>query len=435
MLKLIKQHSVLALTLLAIFLVKIPPFYFLGITSTLLTSHTLARYLIFALFLVSAWQVFFGKGEAISQNGRNLTFVFLAYFFFQSFSVVGAESVEAFARVYKDIVFPGFFLFVVLFQTGIANGLAKIFVAAGIVNFFYQMAILLVPGAFRLFGERFIYSEHFQLVDINIQRGRLFVETYDEIAIPVILLLLFKEKRSKVRLGYLLVLVMIVVPSLLSNFRTRFLMLFFALTASFLIVVGGRLKAKLSLIGSLFVLAFIAHSVSFYFFGFSFLNRLALEDPGEDVQTIQSRFANLKASLDMGLARPLSGVGLNNYYYHLSEGRKGLFSISLNLARQREAEFASVNPHNIFAQIISETGILSFCFYLFMLGFFAKADIGIFKGKDGLKKSLAISFWTLFLYSIFNPTATLAYNSLFWILRAALIQDSPLRSLGNRSSA
>lgn len=431
--KYLRKSILLAALVLSIFLIKIPPFYFLGIKSSLLTTHTLSRFIIFFLFLFLSAKAWLERKDVFSREARTLVVLFLIYFLLQSISVLAVVDAGGFARVYKDIVFAGFFLFVALFEKKFIRSLIRVFILASIVNFFYQMVILWFPQAFAVFGERFVYAPHLELVNINIQRGRLFVETYDEIAIPFVLLLLSSARKTKSKLFFLSLLAAIIIPGLLSNFRTRILMLVFSLGASFFLILKTSKKVKIALLGGVLVLGALTHIVSSAIFGFSYLSRVALENQEEDVSPIGGRLENFKNAVAMGLSRPFSGVGLGGYSLYIPEGRKSVFSLGLNPFRKKQAEIASTNPHNIFAQTLSETGLISLVFFLFVLGVFLKGDLRIVKQGDKERVALVISFWTLFAYSVFNPSTTLGYNGLFWILRAALIQPTQPQNRGSRS--
>jgi O-antigen ligase len=120
----------------------------------------------------------------------------------------------------------------------------------------------------------------------------------------------------------------------------------------------------------------------------------------------------------MAQSQPLLGVGLGNYYDNLPPEKKSF--LSLSNWQNKESSIASTNPHDIFAQILSELGFVSLLFYLIMISYFAISDIKILLKQDNFAKAVVISFWSLFLYSLFNPTTTLTYNSLFWVLRALI---------------
>ncbi|HJX59390.1 MAG TPA: O-antigen ligase family protein [Patescibacteria group bacterium] len=415
----IRRYSVL-FVLVSIFLIKTPPFYlFPPIKSSLLTTHTLSRLFILLAFAGIYWEEIREKAKPLGQNAKLLLWFFVVYLIFQSLSLVGASNVIGFLQRYKDVVFPGLLLFVVVARRIKREKVVLIFLLAASVNFVYQMIMFFLPHIFRSWGNELVYSGHLELVLINLERGRMFIETYDEIAIPFIFFLLAKHNGRWARIGLIAIFLMVALPSFLSNFRSRAGILIIAFLASFLFLTGRKIKEKIVLVCLFLFLAMTAVIVSNTFFGFSVVDRFALRDTREDVETLLYRAENIGTSVDMGISQPLTGIGLGNYFDNLATSKK--MSKSLFNWVQREAEIASTNPHDIFLQTLSETGVLSLIFVIMLLGYFAYSDIIALKSKDYLTKALIIAFWTLFSYSLFNPTTTLGYNSLFWLLRGLII--------------
>jgi len=162
---------------------------------------------------------------------------------------------------------------------------------------------------------------------------------------------------------------------------------------------------------------YISYLTLQFTYGYTFFDRLSFQSKSEDVETISFREKNLQYSLDLGIKNFLTGVGLGNYYNNLPIHK---LNNPEQISIQAPLALASQNPHNIFAQILAETGIISLFFYIFMLLYFAIYDFKILLSKkDNLiyNKGFAISFWTLTIYSFFNPSIGLTYNLLFWGLR------------------
>lgn len=408
------------LLLISLLLIKIPPFYLIfPLKSSLLTTHTLARGLILLVFAAGLWEQLRGRLK-LGKSAKVLLCLFLAYLAFQSLSIVAATNITGFLQRYKDVVFPGLLLFGSLVVGLKRESVVKVFLASGVFNFGYQMLMFFLPGFFRTWAGEFVYSGHLELVLINLERARMFIETYDEVAIPFIFVLFVREKDRKNRLLLILLILAIALPSFLSNFRSRVLILGLGFVASFLLLTGRRLGEKLGLLAAFIVFGAVAVVISNTFFGFSVVDRFALRDAREDVETLEGRFENIGVSVDMGLANPLTGVGLGNYFDNLASNKK--ISRSLFNWVRREAEIASSNPHDIFLQTLSETGILSLIFMVGLLLYFAYLDLrALFVSKDKLRLAYIIAFWALFSYSVFNPTTTLGYNSLFWLLRGLII--------------
>jgi len=405
----------LYLFLICLFLIKIPPFYiFPPIKNGFLTTHTFARLIIVILFLK---QIFINK-KSFFYKRKPVIIFFLIYFGFVSLSIISTVNIKDYLLRYKDIVFPGLFMFLTLLFKNKKNAIIKIFFYAAIVNFCYQMLIFINPGAFTSFASFFVYSNHLELVLINIGRARIFIETYDEIVIPFVFFYLIKSKNDREKVFLYLILIFISLPSFLSNFRSRILMLFFSFIASFFFLTKKKFSQKFLIFILLIFIGYFSYVILNYNFNFSFVDRFALVDKKEDVNTIRYRWNNIIMSEEMAQSQPLFGVGLGNYYDNLPPEKKNF--LSLSNWQNKEAQIASTNPHNIFAQILSELGFLSLLFYLIMISYFAISDIKILLTQNNFTKAIIISFWSLFIFSLFNPTTTLTYNSLFWILRALI---------------
>jgi len=405
----------LYLFLICLFLIKVPPFYiFPPIKNGFLTTHTFARLIIVILFLK---QIFINK-KSFFYKRKPVIIFFLIYFGFVSLSIISTVNIKDYLLRYKDIVFPGLFMFLTLLFKNKKNAIIKIFFYAAIVNFCYQMLIFINPGAFTSFASFFVYSNHLELVLINIGRARIFIETYDEIVIPFVFFYLIKSKNDREKVFLYLILIFISLPSFLSNFRSRILMLFFSFIASFFFLTKKKFSQKFLIFIFLIFIGYFSYVILNYNFNFSFIDRFALTDKREDVNTIRYRWNNIIMSEEMAQSQPLFGVGLGNYYDNLPPEKKNF--LSLSNWQNKEAQIASTNPHNIFAQILSELGFLSLLFYLIMISYFAISDIKILLTQNNFTKAIIISFWSLFIFSLFNPTTTLTYNSLFWILRALI---------------
>lgn len=415
-----------ALFLLCLFLIKIPPLYpFFPIKNNILMTYGIAGIIVSIMFLFIMIKVLIeGKKFDIKNKNTKLLVFFLIYFAFQTFSVANAFSLGDFFHDYKNILIAGIFLFITVFvKENIRNYHSKVilvFFAAVVCNFFYQLLIFFTPDLFKAFGEVFIYSSHLNLVLANMQRGRIFIETYDEIIIPFIFIFFIRMKKNNKNLLFaFLLLMMIILPSFLSDFRTRILMLVFSFVASFIFLQRAKLFKVISFF-LLLIIIYLAYFILNSTYGYSFIDRLNFQSKAQDVETIDFRIRNILYSYDLGIKNPITGVGLGNYYQNLPTQKINyLYPNDPNT----ELTIASQNPHNIFAQIMAETGFLSLFFYIFMLCYFFISDFKNLRTKKLLNeysKGFIISFWTLFIYSVFNPAIGLTYNMLFWMLRALI---------------
>ena len=412
--------------LLCLFLIRIPPLYpFFLIKNNILMSYGIVGIITAMLFFFILVKVLKRDKTFVIKNNntKSLLIFFLIYFAFQTVSIVNAFSLGDFVHDYKNIFIAGLFLFVTVFmKEKVRNFHSKIiviFFAAGIFNFFYQLLIFFTPDLFKTLGGMFIYSGHLNLVLANMQRGRIFIETYDEILTPFIFIFFLKMKKNNRNILFvLLLLMMVILPSFLSDFRTRILMLVFSFIAS--VVLFQRTKIfRLSIFIFLLAVIYLAYFILNSTYGYSFIDRLNFQSQTQDVETIDFRLKNILYSYDLGIKNPITGVGLGNYYANLPI-QKINYTDSNNPSA--ELTIASQNPHNIFAQVLSETGFLSLFFYIFMLCYFLISDFKNLRIKktNEYSKGFIISFWTLFIYSLFNPVVGLTYNMLFWMLRALI---------------
>jgi len=88
--------------------------------------------------------------------------------------------------------------------------------------------------------------------------------------------------------------------------------------------------------------------------------------------------------------------------------------------------------HNLLVTTLAETGILGFlAIILLLLNFLSKDLYNLFKEKSDLKNAVIISFWTLMLFSLFNPHMIIRFYVLFWLYRIIIerlrVQESNKR--------
>jgi hypothetical protein len=423
-----KTHKLVApFFLISLIFLKLPPFYiFPPIQSSFLTSQALSSGLIFANFLIISLGLYLGKIKKPGKSTQTLLLIYLVFLFFNSVSIINAIDPMAFFQRYKNIWFAGLFLFSISFMDlKNLNLILKIFLVTAVINFIYQILMFMYPNQFINLARSVIYNPQLELVNINLARSRLFLETYDEITIPFLFLLFLKFKKTWPRVFIFFLFLAIAIPSFLSNFRTRIVMLIFAFIASFLLLTGKKVVTKIYFSIALIVLAVISAQILNSYFGFSFIDRFLLKDQHQDISTIQFRLNNLYLSADLGRAYPLTGIGIGNYDYYSKHDQA--ISLSLNSLSKKESEIASQDPHDIFAEIFAETGVLSFGFFLIILLIFVLGDLEfLIKGSNSTKTALVIAFWSLFVYSIFNPGNTLTFNALYWSLRGLITKDESL---------
>lgn len=397
---------------LSILLVILPSFTLLPLISS---SHTLVGLIWGGLFIYVLLHIIRDKINLVNKN--SLFRYFLIYFIFQSTSVIMAKNLGSFLSSYEKIFFAGIFIIISLYFIKDIKSIYKvIFVLflASAINLFSQVLMFFNYQFFLYIGGIFLNKNYIDLVSVNIQRGRVYLESYDEMLIPLILYLWTINKNRKFLVWFAFIIPII---SFLSLFRTKIIMLAFALLVSMGVYLREIKRYYLIPIGigiMLFSLYWFLSSLQVY----TVFDRLTLQY-NSDQATIASRIERWGFALDMGISSPVFGVGLGNYYDHLPSNKQQ--SISFYQLANQEYDIAAKDPHDIFFSSFAETGTLGLGTFVLLLLYFAKFDLGILKNKkNGLEKAFVISFWTLFLYSLANPSSSITYQGLFWLTRSVI---------------
>ncbi len=400
---------------LSVFLVSLPPIFFIFSRAN---SHTFAKLIWLFIFFVLAVR-FYQKGFNLKID-RGLLVLFLLYYVSQSFSIINAMSPVAFLERYEDFFFASIFFFVTTYivnKKKVINNILYILFAASILNIIFQLLIFKFPDFITGFGRFFIHEGYIEIIQINIQRQRIYAEVYDEMLIPIIIYLIVKSKDSLEKVFYAVLFFLISIFSFLSNFRTRFLMMVVALASAYAILFQRFKKITYFLLALVAVL-YIGYTFLFRALGFTVIERVLLEDQPEDVSTITSRVTRWNKSVEMGLSSPIFGVGLGNYYDNLDFSMQRVFSPYESILR--EFELASYYPHNLFFRVFAETGFFGLAALTLLFVYFIKVDLKILRKSNYLAKAFIISFWILIIHALFNPSSTVKYQVFFWLFRVLI---------------
>lgn len=401
---------------LSILLVILPS---LALSPLISSSHTLVGLIWGGLFVYVLFEIIKNKFDPFLHN--DFFKFFLIFFFFQSITVITAKNLSSFLSLYEKILFSGIFITVSMYFIKDIKSVYKAIIAMFIsstINLLSQVFMFLNYQLFLYFGGIFFNKNYLDLISINIQRGRVYLESYDEMLIPLILYFWTINKNRKVLVWFTF---LIPIISFLSLFRTKIIMLAFALLG-FMVVFLREIKRYYLIpigIGVIILsLYWFLSSLQFY----TVFDRLTLQY-SSDQNTITSRIERWGFALDMGVSSPAFGVGLGNYYDYLPSNKQQSIS-KFQLANQ-EYDIAAQDPHDIFFSTFAETGTFGLGTFVLLLLYFIKEDFEMLKNKkNGLGKAFVISFWTLFLYSLVNPSSSITYQSLFWLTRVAIYKLS-----------
>jgi|GEM_PF-1548153 len=402
------------LFLFGIFTFKIPNLYLVpGIYSPFLTIQSMGRIsfgLVFAYHVLKA--LILNKSLIQKGDKQFIMPLIILLFFTQSLSIIEAQNMSAFFTRYKDILLGYLVFFNFYFYRSEFKKIALVFIISLPVNYIYQAIMIFNPPLFIDFFRSLIYNRHFELVEINIARGRTYMETFDEITIPFLFLFLQKK------FTYLSILTGLnTLFSFASNWRTRVVMFLFSFLLSTLFFLKKNFLKMIVLAFIMLSFTLIVDQYLTHSYGFSFYDRILLSD-ASDISAITSRTDQIRNSIELAKEH-FFGVGLGNYYDNLSFSEKKTEWI--NITNSRQSQIASEYVHNYFGLLLSESGFLSFGVFLLIVIFFIRNDWKIIQSHHQFHIAYVIAFWTLFIYASLNPLVPGTSQVLFWGIRGVLI--------------
>lgn len=427
------NNILIFLFLFSIFLIKIYPLYFLPVQNPLFSSHTLSKLLIVSVFLI----LFVKKRIKIQNTIQANKFLFLIIFLFilfQTLSILPASDVGMFLKTYHNTVVSLiiFFSVLFLFQGNGKRALNKLtlfviftgFISVSIETFFR----LFFPYLFPIFS-LLVQKEIVNAYMVNISQGKYSLAIGNEIFIPFFMMFVFLIKRWNFkRLIIFAFLLATAFWAVLSNFRIRLLLLLLTFLISTAVLFSKKIKFFRLSIKNIFMTFFfivlssiiliLALYTSESLYSFNVFDRFFLEGRYLDLGPVNTRMEQIYKSIQIFESHPLLGVGLGNYPYYAE------IKLLNNPARPYEKDFVELSlsrPHNIFFQLLAETGILGFIPFVVLLLYFLKRDLQRLKAP--LKNQIwpyIISSWSVVVYALFNPADTLFITGWFWFLRGII---------------
>ncbi len=411
----ISKNWRLIFLIISIVLIRLPPFYFTPIPSSILMSHTFSRLLISILF---AYYLY--RKPAKQPPKILLTLVFI-WFLTQSLSIIHAVNISAFIDVYKDIVFSIILFFTTYYTTTEKNVLllTKGIIAATVVQLAFQIGIYFFPNLVLSGLQRLIHTSYLDFFDYQFSRGRFFGDTLDEITTPLMIFFLVRTPSWKNKILLLIVLGGVTFITLASNWRTKFVLFILSLLGS--VITFQRFHKKILPILLAFVAIFIVISnfLSLQTYGVNVFDRIVYAEVDETTPII-ARFNYWKEAAEMGKSSPFSGVGLGNYFDNLSSSSQNL---SRSSQLNRYTHFVIIDdPHNIFFSILAASGFTGLISFILLIGYFAIHDLKHYFSAQTAEilKVWIVVFWLMFAYTLFNPWAYFGYLGFFWFTRGVI---------------
>lgn len=395
---------------------RLAPVYILPIKSSLSTSHTIASILFFIIFL----EQFLLERKQPLQKEKILKLILLFYFATISLSVIYSVNTLEFFLVYKNYV-VGLLIFFVsssLLKNRLrVNLIILILVLTAAANFIIELIIYFKPNGFYGILEYFFYSKFLSATEAHAQRSRFFIDFFDGSLIALFIYYFAKYKNTLLKLSLSFFVFLAFILATISNYRIQLI------TLSFSAILGLFVLSKKKLLIFFLLLAFVfsiylGRSISMANVKYSTVERLFFEDQ-EDIQTILGRFDLWYYAVNMGLAYPLSGVGLGNFYDNLPKKTTAMYPYE---TKNEISRLTLIHPHNVFFAAFAETGLPGSISLALVLCYFILTDFRALKKNNKLKIFLIICFWSLFLSSLTGPRYILPYLTLFWVLRALILK-------------
>lgn len=428
----------LFLLIITIFLVRLPPVYILPLKSPLLTSHSLARYLILTMFSLLILRLFILKEKL--QLDRKLAALVLFFFATQSLSLINAANLSAFLLDYKNIVFSLalFFITIATIQAQKTQTIVAVLLIATLLNVIYEAIVYFYPETIYSFFRHIFYDKYWQFFELQFRRQRLFSDTFDEATVPFLLYFLIFQRSRRLKSFALTILGGVAFFALVSNWRIKLAMLLFATVATTLMLTKSFLSSARIAIFSTLALLLVLILTLFTQSKSNALTRL-VSPTKNDLATLVGRLELWDDAATMAFYSPLTGVGLANFSAYLKPAYQlPSFGPQLPSSPAKPISYYKTirhidNPHNIFFSSLAETGFLGLVSLLLLIGYFIKSDLAIlraittrqsFEGRRALLPGAAIiSFWTLFLFALLNPPTQFAYLFYFWLLRGIIAKQ------------
>lgn len=407
----------LSLFLIALFFFKLPNLYLIPYSGNpLLTTQSFARIFVVIIFIYKLLEYLINKKNIVSKKNKTVIFLILLLFFFQSISIIEAVNMQSFLNRYKDVILGICSFFVFFFYKEKYKLIIATIALSTLLNAAIETLLLFYTDTALYILSPFIYQNYLKLLVANLNRGRLYVPTYDEIIIPFLFLPTI-TRILKVKFAHIVIFLSVIFFALASNVRSNVLTTGVSLLGSLVVYRNlGYKKLALTIFG-LLIIGYVVNSLLLNLVGFSFYDRLTFRNQYEDVNTVYQRVTQIGSAFEMS-SSSLFGVGLGNYYDNLEIPKSVLV---YSESRRTEVRDAREYVHNIFGTIAVESGFISLAIFALILVFLIRSDIGELKKGDLHKKAFIIAFWALFSWGLFNPPVSGTYQFLFWGIRGLLL--------------
>lgn len=423
----IKNRYIFYLLLISIFFIILPPFY---IVNKLILIPRISELIWLSLFFLIFTNLIKVKLN-FNRQINTLLWLSLIIIISQTLSIIFTIDLKSYLFRYEILVFSYIFLLLMLIFLNNHKQIKifiKIIVASFLVNILIQIFIYFYPSLSRQIIFPFLQQDTVNLIEYNLLRGRVYLENFNFVIIPLLFYFLFNLKNLITKTIILGIISLIIINAYASNFRTVFLLT--ALNVIFsLYMFRKQISNKIVVTLLIFLLFSSGMLISNKIFNFNVIDRLLLEDVDEDYKPITGRLNVWVHAYEVGRSSPVFGVGLGNYSQYSPRDRQ----ISLATTTNRYSKFgkssASEHPHNIFFGTFAESGILGLLSLISMLIYFGFTDIRLLLLRNNYLSCFIVGFWSLFAYSLLNPATGIRYSIIFWLFRILVLKVEENKSI------
>lgn len=376
-------------------------------------SHQIGKSLILLILVI-----LFSKKKLLRVENKNELILFTLLLVTQVLSILNALNITMFLYKIKNLIFLYLFYIVslkILCNSDNYKHYARIVFMVSFGSAIITIFFSINPNDNLTFVEHIFHPTFAERIRIHLENFKIYWESYEEVTIPIIF------SSALPSLIILIYTSTVLLSAIITNFRTRVLMALFSIFFTF-ILLKGNLKKKTIAICTIFVIltaliSSIAISQQKSIENYSLVfERFALTNE-PDIRSINFRVEQWMNTFDIVTTKPFLGVGLGNYQEYFTNQKNSRATGKSSLLRNSLID--SIDPHNIFIITLAETGFIGFAARALLLGYFVKKDYVIFRTSDQ-KRPFIISFWILFMYSLFNPTDNTPYGVLYLSIRAII---------------
>lgn len=375
-----------------------------SISIGLFYTHALAKATIILLLAYNVIQGIVKEKNTVPRMPKELIFLFSFYCIRILFSFVHQDTSILWEVVETNVFFALLVLYIsqvigikMVGRERIIRVLTVVFISYTVLNYF----LFIFKDSFLLLLQPLLHEGTYAIIQMNLDRGRLFFDNYPELLIPLFMVNKHISPRIRwVGVGAVLFIV------LASGFRTNFVMAIFAVLLSGFVFYEDKMRRILKgthmsigkgvMVVAVVITVFVGlrGAIETGYLKNNALERL-LSDEQAERSTIEGRLVYAKLGAELFLSNPLMGVGTGAFRDYLII-RKDRYSIKrANLQIFDDAR----DPHQFLVTIASEGGVIALTlFSLFLIYSFR---------SDWKRRTVgSILFLTLFLYGMANPVAT-----------------------------